>query len=101
MDTPVNDLQAVSSDSEVEIANAALNLTADVPCHDDTDSDYHTALCRGGVTFVNKMDQFIWRAQSVCYTMHNIIVMLYYALIYPFLTYGIIICGNAYKTTLQ
>ena len=33
------------------------------------------ALCRGGVTFVNKMDQFIWRAQSVCYTMHNIIVM--------------------------
>ena len=32
-------------------------------------------LCRGGVTFVNKMDQFIWRAQSVCYTMHNIIVM--------------------------
>ena len=42
MDTPVNDLQAVSSDSEVEIANAALNLTADVPCHDDTDSDYHS-----------------------------------------------------------
>ena len=41
MDTPVTDLQAVSSDSEVEIANAALNLTADVPCHDDTDSDYH------------------------------------------------------------
>ena len=26
--------------SEVEIASAALNLTADVPCHDDTDSDY-------------------------------------------------------------
>ena len=22
-------------------------------------------LCRGGVTFVNKMDQFIWGAQSV------------------------------------
>ena len=22
-------------------------------------------LCRGGVTFVDKMDQFIWRAQSV------------------------------------
>lgn len=42
MDTPVTDLQAVSSDSEVEIANAALNLTADVPCHDDTDSDYHS-----------------------------------------------------------
>ena len=41
MDTPVTDLQAVSSDSEVVIANAALNLTADVPCHDDTDSDYH------------------------------------------------------------
>lgn len=40
--TPVTDLQAVSSDSEVEIANAALNLTADVPCHDDTDSDYHS-----------------------------------------------------------
>ena len=40
MDTPVTDLQAVSSDSEVEIANAALNLTADVPCHDDTDSNY-------------------------------------------------------------
>ena len=42
MDTPVNDLQAVSSDSEVEIANAALNLTAAVPCHDDTDFDYHS-----------------------------------------------------------
>ena len=42
MDTPVTDLQAVFSDSEVEIANAALNLTADVPCHDDTDSDYHS-----------------------------------------------------------
>ena len=41
IDTPVTDLQAVSSDSEVEIANAALNLTADVPCHNDTDSDYH------------------------------------------------------------
>ena len=40
--TPVTDLQAVSSDSEVEIANAALNLTADVPCHDETDSDYHS-----------------------------------------------------------
>ena len=24
----------------MEIASAALNLTADVPCHDDTDSDY-------------------------------------------------------------
>ena len=22
-------------------------------------------LCRGGVTFIDKMDQFIWRAQSV------------------------------------
>ena len=30
-------------------------------------------LCRGGVTFVHKMDQFIWRAQSVRYAMHNII----------------------------
>ena len=41
-DTPVTDFQAVSSESEVEIASAALNLpvTADVPCHDDTDSDY-------------------------------------------------------------
>jgi len=39
-DTPVTDFQAVSSKSEVEIASAALNLTADVPCHDDTDSDY-------------------------------------------------------------
>lgn len=41
-DTPVTDLQAVSSDSEAETANAALNLTADIPCHDDTDSDYHS-----------------------------------------------------------
>ena len=39
-DTPVTDVLAVSSESEVEIASAALNLTADVPCHDDTDSDY-------------------------------------------------------------
>ena len=41
-DTPVTDFQAVSSESEVEIANAALNLTAEVPCHDDTDSNYHS-----------------------------------------------------------
>ena len=26
---------------------------------------------------------------------------LYYALIYPFLTYGILIWGNAYETTLK
>lgn len=40
-DTPVTGFQAVSSEwSEVEIASAALNLTADVPCHDGTDSDY-------------------------------------------------------------
>ena len=39
-DTPVADFQAVSNESEVEIASAALNLTAYVPCHDDTDSDY-------------------------------------------------------------
>ena len=37
--TPVTDFQAVSSESELEIASAALNLTADVPCHDGTDSD--------------------------------------------------------------
>lgn len=41
-DTPVTDLQALSSDSEVEIANAAFKLTADVPWHDDTDPDYHS-----------------------------------------------------------
>ena len=31
----------------------------------------------------------------------DILLSLYYALIYPFLTYGIIIWGNTYKTTLQ
>ena len=31
----------------------------------------------------------------------SILLSLYYALIYPFLTYGIIIWGNTYKTTLQ
>ena len=30
-----------------------------------------------------------------------ILLSLYYALIYPFLTYGVIIWGNTYKTTLQ
>ena len=29
----------------------------------------------------------------------DILLSLYYALIYPFLTYGIIIWGNTYKTT--
>ena len=31
----------------------------------------------------------------------DMLLSLYYALIYPFLTYGIIIWGNTYKTTLQ
>ena len=31
----------------------------------------------------------------------DILLSLYYALIYPFLTYGIIIWGNTFKTTLQ
>ena len=31
----------------------------------------------------------------------DILLSLYYALIYPFLTYGIIMWGNTYKTTLQ
>ena len=31
----------------------------------------------------------------------NILVKLYYALIYPFLTYGILAWGNTYPTTLQ
>ena len=31
----------------------------------------------------------------------NILVKLYYALIYPFLTYGILIWGNTYDTTLK
>ena len=31
----------------------------------------------------------------------NILVKLYYALIYPFLTYGILIWGNTYETTLK
>ena len=31
----------------------------------------------------------------------DILLSLYYALIYPFLTYGIIIWGNTYNTTLQ
>ena len=39
-DTPVTDFQTVSSESEVVITSAALKLTVDVPCHDDTDSDY-------------------------------------------------------------
>ena len=29
-------------------------------------------LCRGGVTFVDKMDQFIWRAQSVDNTLSDL-----------------------------
>ena len=35
------------------------------------------------------------------YVCLDILLSLYYALIYPFLTYGIIIWGNTYKTTLQ
>ena len=31
----------------------------------------------------------------------DILLSLYYALIYPFLTYGIILWGNTYKTTHQ
>ncbi len=31
----------------------------------------------------------------------KILVNLYYALIYPFLTYGLIVWGNTYSTTLQ
>ena len=31
----------------------------------------------------------------------DILLSLYYALIYPFLTYGIITWGDTYKTTLQ
>ena len=31
----------------------------------------------------------------------NILVKLYYALIYPFLIYGILIWGNTYETTLK
>ena len=36
---------------------------------DDTRS---AVLCRGGVTFVDKMDQFIWRAQSVDNTLSDL-----------------------------
>ena len=35
-DSPVTNFQAASGESNV----VALNLTTDVPCHDDTDSDY-------------------------------------------------------------
>ena len=31
----------------------------------------------------------------------NILINLYYSLVYPFLTYGIIVWGNTYPTTLQ
>ena len=44
-DSPVTNSQSASSESEVDIASAALNLTADVPCHDDTDSDYNSEEC--------------------------------------------------------
>ena len=35
------------------------------------------------------------------YVNKSILVQLYYSLIYPFLTYGLIIWGNTYKTTLE
>ena len=35
------------------------------------------------------------------YVQTDILVNLYYALIYPFLTYGLLAWGNTYKTTLQ
>ena len=35
------------------------------------------------------------------YVNKTILVQLYYSLIYPFLTYGLIIWGNTYKTTLK
>lgn len=39
---------------------------------------------------------------KLCYYVGlDILLSLYYALIYPFLTYGIIIWGNTYKTTLN
>ena len=36
-----------------------------------------------------------------CYVNINILINLYYSLIYPFLIYGIIVWGNTYPTTLQ
>ena len=36
-----------------------------------------------------------------CYVTLPILLQLYYSLIYPFLTYGIIIWGNTYMTTLH
>ena len=35
------------------------------------------------------------------YLRSDILVKLYYALIYPFLTYGLISCGNTYSSTTQ
>ena len=36
-----------------------------------------------------------------CYVNSDILVKLYYALIYPFLTYGLISWGNKYSSTTQ
>ena len=36
------------------------------------DDTRFAVLCRGGVTFVDKMDQFIWRAQSVDNTLSDL-----------------------------
>ena len=35
------------------------------------------------------------------YVTHPILIQLYYSLIYPFLTYGIIFWGQTYMTTLH
>jgi len=45
-----------------------------------------------GISILSKLKHFVT---------DDILTQLYYSLVYPFLTYGLVVCGNTYATTLK